>query len=329
MLTEVTPDFFPTLGAKPRVGRIISPGEAKASVVVNDEFWRERLHAQSSAIGSSITISGQLRTIIGVMPSGFHVPLATGVPTVYLPISVGASGQDEMLLESASRIARLKPGSSEQQALENARLVFANAEKSSAERDRRLVMRRYREFLVGDLRRPVSMLLGAVTILLLLACANAANLQIGQAASRLSETATRVVLGASFGRLVQQITVESLLVSLVSGPFGSASVFVAVGFIRHLYGTEFSRFDERSVHPTILVWTVFLAAALGVLASIAPALRVRRQAKDHANVRTVTRGVRLSGMLVAAQPRVDLRPFGCERALCANFAVAREGQSGL
>jgi putative ABC transport system permease protein len=302
LLTEVTAQFFPMLGIQPRLGRFIGAGDAKASVVlVSHEFWRERLHSESNVIGSTIKVSGRLRTIIGVMPPGFHAPQGTGAPMLYVPISINPSGQDELMMESASTIARLRPGVSEQQALANARAVFAHAEKGSGERNRRLAMRSYREFLVGGLREPLMALLGGVGVLLLIACANAANLQIGRAASRLSEMTTRSALGASFGRLMQQLITESVLVSLLGAGFGGALSFAAVALIRHAYGQEFSRFDELSIQPAVLGWTALLAVIIGAAASIAPILNVRRQARTQDQTRTVTRRSRLPRVLVAAQ----------------------------
>ncbi|WP_213805891.1 ADOP family duplicated permease [Granulicella sp. dw_53] len=302
VLTEVTPEFFPMLGVQTRLGRPIGPGDDKAAVVVvSDEFWRERLHADPKAVGSTIKVSGQLRTVIGVLPAEVHVPQGTGGPMVYLPVSLNASGEDDFKIESALTIARLKPGVSAQQALADAQSVFAHGDRRYAERYRRLSMRSYQNLIVGDMQKPLFALLGGVGVLLLIACANAANLQIGRAASRMPEIVTRSALGASFGRLLQQLISESILVSLLGAVLGGMLSFAAVGIVRHAYGQEFPRFDELSVRLVVLGCTGVLAVFVGIVASIAPLLNIRRRTTSQFNTKSVTRRSRLPGALVALQ----------------------------
>jgi predicted permease len=302
VLTEVTPEFFPMLGVHARFGRLIDPSDAKAPVVVvSDEFWRERLHADPRAVGSVIKVSGQPRTVIGMLPAGVHVPQGTGEQEVYLPVSFNGSGEDDFKIESGLTIARLKPGVSAQQALADAQSVFAHTARRYAEQYRHLAMRSYRDLIVGDMQRPLFALLGGVGVLLLIACANAANLQIGRAASRLPEMTTRSALGASFRRLLQQLITESVLISLLGALLGGALSYAAIEILRHVYGTEFPRFDELSVHPTVLCCTGVLAVLVGVIASIAPLLNIRRQTTARFNTKSVTRKSRLPGILVALQ----------------------------
>lgn len=301
-LTEVMPEFFSMLGVQAKLGRAIGPGDAKAAVVVvSDEFWRERLHADPRAVGSTIKVSGQLRAVVGVLPAGVHVPQGTGGPVVYLPVSFNASGEDDFKIESALTIARLKPGVSAQQALEDVQSVFAHADRRNAERYRHLAMRSYQDLVVGDMQRPLLTLLGGVGVLLLIACANAANLQIGRAASRMQELTTRSTLGASFGRLLQQLITESILVSLLGAMLGGALSYAAIEVVRHAYGKEFPRFDELSVHPVVLGCTGMLAVLVGVIASIAPMFNIRRQTTARFNTKSVSRKSRLPAALVALQ----------------------------
>ncbi|MBV8675205.1 MAG: FtsX-like permease family protein, partial [Acidobacteriaceae bacterium] len=253
------------------------------------------------AVGKAIKVSGQLRTIIGVLPAGFHVPQRTGVPVVYLPISVNASGEDEFKIESAATIARLKPGVSKQQALADAQNIFAHTVRQHAEQFRHLEMISYRDLMVGDMQRPLFALLGGVGVLLLIACANAANLQIGRAASRMPEMAIRSALGASFGRLLQQLITESVLVSVMGAALGAVLSFAAVALVRNAYGKQYPRFDELSVHPAVLVAAGVLAVVVGVIASVAPMLNIRRQTTAGFNTRSVSRRSRLPGILVAFQ----------------------------
>ena len=301
-LMEVTPGFFQLLGVSPASGRLIGPDDAKAPVaVVNDEFWRDRLQRNPNAIGSAITISGRQWTIVGVLPAGFHAPGMTGASVVFLPISVGASGQDEFKIESAAVIGRLKDGISIEQARAEGQSILAHAAGTGAEKKRVLGMRSYQSLVTGDMQQPLWALLGAALVLLLIACANAANLQIGRTANRMPEMAIRSSLGAGWGRLVQQLVTENLLVSLLGAALGAGLACIAVAAVRHAYASEYPRFDEIAVRLLVVFAECILAVVVAVFASVAPALNVRRQAVDRFAARSTTRKSRLPGLLVAIQ----------------------------
>jgi predicted permease len=309
VMNGVTPDFFAMLGVQPKSGRLLLPSDAHAPVaVVNEAFWRERLHSDPKAVGSSIKIAGQPTTILGILPDAIHVPQATGGPAVYIPLALSSDGQDVFKMDSASTLARLKPGITKQQALADAQSIFAHlnaAQNPSDVQARQLAIRSYQDLLVGDLQQPLIGLLGGVIVLLLIACANAANLQIGRAASRMSEMNVRSALGASFGRLLQQLITESILVSLLSATLGGAVAYIAVQLIRHAYADQFPRFDELAIRPTVFLGTALLAVLVGIAASIAPALNIRRNTSGNTgarvNAKNVTRSSRLPGILVALQ----------------------------
>ncbi|HEX8710931.1 MAG TPA: ADOP family duplicated permease [Terracidiphilus sp.] len=301
-LMEVTPGFFQTLGVSAKFGRVINSADARAPVaVISDQFWRERLHGDPKAIGAAITISGKRWTVIGVLPAGFQAPGITGASVVFLPISVNASGEDEFNIESAAVIGRLKPGVTIQQARAEAQSVFAHSGHTSAEKQRMLSMRSYRELVTGDLQQPLWALLGAALVLLLIACANAANLQIGRTASRMPEMTVRSALGAGFGRLMQQLVIENIVASLAGAVLGGGLACLAVAAVRRAYANEYARFDELRIHPLVLCAVCLLAIAVGIVASVAPALSVRRETSGRVSQRSTTRRSRLPGLLVATQ----------------------------
>jgi predicted lysophospholipase L1 biosynthesis ABC-type transport system permease subunit len=215
-----------------------------------------------------------LRPVVGVLPVGVHVPLGTGGAVVYLPIVVKASGEGEFGIESAATIARLKPGVTHEQALADAESVFAHTERRHAEQFRHLAMRSYRNLIVNEMERPLLALLGGVGVLLLIACANAANLQIGRAANRMAEMSA---LGASFGRLLQQLVMESVLLSLAGAALGGGLAYAAIGMVRRAFGSEFPRFDELAVRPMVIGAIGALAVLVGIAATIAPMVAIQRQ----------------------------------------------------
>ncbi len=301
-LVEITPNFFSMLGVGARLGRVMGVEDADGlGVVVSDEFWRERMHSDLHAIGSTLMVAGQLRTIVGVLSPGVHVPLGTGEAVVYMPLTVNASSEDEFRFESAATIARLKPGIMKQQALADAESIFTHTERRYAEKSRHLGVRSYQSVIVDDVQRPLLALLGGVSVLLLIACANAANLQIGRAANRMEEMSLRSALGASFGRLLQQLVTESVLLSLVGALLGSGLAYVAVTMVRHTYGSQYPRFDELTVKPMVVVTTAALAVLVGVAATIAPIVTIRRQITSQFAATHVTKRSRLPDALVALQ----------------------------
>jgi putative ABC transport system permease protein len=205
------------------------------------------------------------------------------------------------MLDSASTVARIKPGISKEAAFANAEEIYAHADEKNTGQHNHLRMISYREFLTGDVQKPLWALLGAVAVLLLIACANAANLQIGRAASRMPEMEVRLALGASFGRLLQQLVTENVVISLVSAVLGSLTAWGAVVLIRRTYGDQFSRFDELSVHPVLLLAVALLAIIVGVVAACGPLLNVKRQTVARAAAKNVTRRSKLPTILVALQ----------------------------
>lgn len=302
LLMDVTSGFFQTLGVSARLGRVIGPGNATAPVVVvSDNFWRKRLDANPKAIGTAITIAGKQWTVIGILPAGFQAPGMTGGPVVFVPASVDLSGQDEFKMESAAVIARLKPGVTMQQARDQAQSVLMHAAGTGGEKQRSLMMHSYQELITGDMQRPLWSLLGAALVLLLIACANAANLQIGRTASRMPEMTVRSALGAGLGRLMQQLVTENVLVSLVGAALGGGLAYIAVATARHAYSGKYPRFDELTMHPVVLCAAGVLAVGVGIFASLAPALDVRRETAGRMGSRSATRKSRLSGLLVATQ----------------------------
>jgi len=302
-LVEVTPDFFKMLDVRPKLGRLLGEADEKTPVVmVSAAFWRDWMHADPKAVGSTIKLSGQLRTVIGVLPEGTHFPQGTDGPLVYMPFSLNAKGEDGgFSMDAAAVMARMKPGVAPQQALADARSVFVHSVTGGTQEHDTVEMRSYKDYLTGDMQTPLLALLGGVGILLLISCANAANLQIARATGRMPEMNIRSALGASFRRLLQQVATESAVLSLVGAALGGALAYALIGAVRAGYGLRFARFDELTIHPEVFAVSAALALLSGVLASLAPALGIRRHTDVGLKTKHATQRSRLPGLLVALQ----------------------------
>lgn len=302
LLTEVTPQFFDMLGIRAKSGRLLSDADEKVPVaVVSYAFWQERLHGDPKAVGSAIKLLGQSRTVIGVLPEGVHFPQGTEAPVVYTPISLNAKGEDDLFGGSAMVMARMKRGVSMQQARAEARSLFVHSETEKAADRQTLDLRSYEEYLTGGVQTSLLALMGGAGVLLLIACANAANLQIARATGRVAEIEVRSALGASFGRLLQQVVTESVVVSLLGAALGCGLAYALVALVRGAYGQQFSRFDELAMRPAVFGACALLAVLGGVLASLAPVLSIRRQTGVGMTTARTTRRSRVPGMLVALQ----------------------------
>lgn len=299
-VVEVTPGFFHMLDVRAAIGSLPDANATAPVAVISHDFWQERLGSDPHAIGSLIHLDGEARTVIGVLPRGVSVLSGTGGPFVYTPLTL-SSQQAGMTPSGAFVMARIRTGVSIPQALAEARSIFAHSSPQDVTAHRDLAMDTYTGYLTGSLRKPLLVMLGGVLILLLIAFANAANLQIARAMERMTEMHVRSALGASFGRLLQQLLMESVVISLLSGALGCALACVSTSIIRTAYGTQYSRFREIAVHPIVFAAISLLALVTGILASLAPALSIRRGTRAAAAAPFATPRTRISGILVMLQ----------------------------
>ena len=303
VVMRVTPNFFRMVGVRARLGRLLNDADGSAPVaVVSSVFWRERLHADPGAVGSLIRVAGRAMTVVGVAPAGFHFPQNLDGPSGYVPVHLNAKGEDEDQMDSAWVVGRLRPGVKVQQALAEADSVYAHADRGPAADRGRLLLQSYASFLTGDVQPALFALLGGAGILLLIACGNAANLQIARATGRMAEMQVRSALGASAGRLLQQMVTESAVVSLLGAGLGALLAYGVVRGVRVAYGQQFARFDELAVRPGVFLACAVLALLAGALAAAAPALGVRRHTTiTGTTTARATRRSRIPGALVALQ----------------------------
>ena len=296
----VTSNFFATIGVVPQLGRTFAPGEDRSGgppvIVLSDHLWRNEFHGDPEIVGKTAILSGKEQTIVGVLPPGFTFPDLSVEPDYYAPAPLESDTTVSVAkpVFGMRVIARLGSGASteqaqaEMQAFFQARAKGYPVEMAPFAKDRRMVVEPLQRHLTGDDRRPLFILMVSVAAVLLIACANVANLQLARAVSRRHETALRGALGASRLRLIRQFLVESLVLSLLAAALGLAIAFVVTSAV-HKAGTlegaqvsspsaQLLRLPFGKVSAAIAVDGWVLAFAVGVallttlLFGLAPAI---------------------------------------------------------
>jgi predicted permease len=326
-LLGTSPDYFTMLGVQPQLGRVYTPQDAQPGftlgVVISDGFWRRTFGADPQVIGRNIRVDSDLYTVIGVMPPGFRHPGRTltnevdvwgaaGFMAPPFPVPVLRSVR---LLPGA--MGRLKPGLTVSQA--QARLDALSAQLSreypteypaAAAWGVRLVS--VQEDLVGNVRTELFVLLGAVALVLLIACVNLANLLLARSASRQREIAIRLAVGAGRARLIAQLLTESILLAAISGALALLSVYWLKTWLLTLAPADLPRLREVTLNPTVLFFAFAVSIVTGVIFGIAPALQAARSSHV-ANLREGSRGsgsskhqLKISRFLVVSEIALSL-----------------------
>ena len=273
---RVSEDFFSTLGVPPVEGRTFLPDEhvqGRDQVLVLSEALRRRLLGSHAAVGQSITLDGRVYTVVGVMPSGFHFP-GTEPPVktdIWLPWNSpvdAASGNRDV-----AAIARLKPGLTPRQAQAKLGPIHSALERAhSYDADWRLRLVPLQEDVAGDARLPILIIFGAVSFVLLIACANVANLMLARGVVRQREMAVRTALGAGRVRLIRQLLTESALLSLMGGGVGLAIGVWGIHALRSTSTTVIPRLAEVQLSSPVLLFTLATSVFVGLLFGLVPAL---------------------------------------------------------
>jgi len=269
----VTSGFFPAVGVNPAIGRWFLPEEDQPGrepvAVLSDKLWQSRFGADSHVLGKSITLDGIAHTVVGVMPLGFGFP---GDAEMWTPLAVQIDPHNSY---TRPVLGRLKPGISRQRAqaeLETfaSRLPLGPGEKRSDFVARIIPLK---DSVVGNIRSSLLIFAGAVAFVLLIACANFANLLLIRAAGRRQEISVRAALGAGRGRLVRQLLTESTLVALAGGAAGMLLATIGVPALLALAPTgKIPRIDEIRMDAWVLAFTVAVSVMTGIVFGLAPAL---------------------------------------------------------
>ncbi|HET7619028.1 MAG TPA: ABC transporter permease [Vicinamibacterales bacterium] len=278
---DVSGRFFETLAVRPALGRPLVDADdvdgGPLVAVIGFDLWMSRLGGDPGVIGRRLTLSDKSYQIVGVMPRGFDFPDAAEiwVPLALPPGEFDASQRMSFYLDA---IARLAPGISREQASSEMTAIAARAAtaypKSNAGRGVAVVP--LRESIVGDVRRPLMILLGVVAIVMLIACANVANLLLARAAARRDEMAVRMALGAGRWRIFRQMLVESLVLAGAGAAAGLLLASWTRDAIVALAPAGVPRIDQVRIDPAVIAFTLALAFVTAIVFGVAPALAASR-----------------------------------------------------
>jgi putative ABC transport system permease protein len=299
-------DFFRVLGVLPARGRTFLPEEEQDGgpdvAVISDGFWHSHFAGDPAALGKPLVLDGKNATIVGILPASFHFPMEFPEPDVWLP------RPSEMILLTPAQIrggasyfnmiARLRPGETLQHARAEFDAINASYKQqfgSNADATRfGIFAQTLEDSLVGDLRPSLLVLLAAVGFVLLIACANVANLLLARATAREREIAVRKALGASGGRLVRQLLSESILLSVCGGALGVVLAAALLPAVRSISPGAVPRLAEVRIDGLVLIFSLLLCLITGTVFGLIPALQTSKR-DLHATLKEGGRGASEGG----------------------------------
>ena len=270
----VTSSFFSVLQVSPALGRAFLPEEERPGnnhvALLSDKLWRGRLGANPNIVGKTITLDGEQYAILGVMPAGFAFPYEA---ELWRPLAVGVDRGNTFLRPV---VGRLRPSGSRQEALAEFEALAKHWQPGPGASPGTMVAEilPLNDLLVGKIRKSLLIFMGAVGFVLLIACANVANLLLMRGTTRLREISVRTALGASRGRVIRQLLTESALLSLCGSVGG---ILLAIFGVRALLAIAPSagvpRLDEIHIDSGVLTFALLLGATMGILFGFVPAVK--------------------------------------------------------
>jgi len=276
---EVTPEFFRVFAVEPLAGRLFSPDELKlggsGAVVISYSYWQNHFGGKPDALGQAVRMLGKSFRIAGVLPPGFHFPNATDI---WLPANVIFPETTSRSAHNYLAVGRLKPGVSLEQAQAQMTAIGARLARQYPDSNagKSVLVMRMRDEMVRNVKLTLYLLLGAVALVLLIGCANVANLLLARATARTREIAIRAAVGASRGRIVRQLVTESVVLALIAGSAGLLLAKWGSDALVALAPGNVPRLAEAGIDGWVLAFTLGLSVAASLLFGLAPALQISR-----------------------------------------------------
>jgi predicted permease len=301
---RVDESFFATLQSAPEIGRAIGaeenqPGHNRVAII-SHALWHSTFADSTDILERSLLLEGVRYRIVGVMPPAFEYPSNSDLPYgnlakathIWIPLALTSKQRAEREPGNDVAIARLRPGVSMSKAQSEMSTIMVRLDKLHSvqmfpERGWGALVTHFMDYAVGHVRPLMWLLLGAVSLVLLIACGNAASLLLARATDRMRELGMRVALGAGRSRIIRQLLTESLLIGLSAGVLGVGLAWIFLRVLPHLDPGNIPRLNEASLDTRVMLFTVSVSLLTSVLTGILPALAVSR--------------VNLSGFLASAR----------------------------
>jgi putative ABC transport system permease protein len=307
----VSASFFPLLRVKPTMGRTFQPGDdlsgAENVAIVSHSFWQRHFADATRLAGSALTLDGRSYAVVGVLPAGFSFPVRVSEAEVWTSMALDADTFPRGA-HSLQVVARLKPGVSVTRAQAEMDTIARQLEQQYPDTNtgRGIHLISLHERVVGDIRPALAVLLGAVGLVLLIACANVGNLLLARSARRTRELAIRVALGAGRARLISQLLTESVLIGLVGGVLGLLLAVWGTQVLLTTLPADLPRLHTVDFDGRVLTFTLVISLLAGVLFGLAPALAASRvdlheSLKEGGRTPIPRRGRRLRSVLAVSE----------------------------
>jgi predicted permease len=273
---RTTHEFFPLIGIAPELGRVYSAAEDRPGservVVLSHRLWVRQFEANPDAVGTSVRMDGQPYTIVGVMPASFDAmgtPEELWVPAAFTPERLAM--HDEHFL---TVVGRLAGNVSREQAAAELQAIYqqVHAELPADQQVRPAILDSLTSQRLGDVRQRLLVLFGAVTFVLLIACANVAHLLLARGGVRGHEIAVRAALGARRHRIIRQLLTESCVLAVLGGTMGVALAYVVVPVLVALSPDGIPRLDQAGVHASVLLFALAVSLASAIASGLMPAI---------------------------------------------------------
>jgi predicted permease len=318
----VSAEFFRVLAARPLLGRDFLPADERPGArvaILSYTLWQSTFGGARDIIGRAIALDGRSHVVVGVMPAGFVFPIRNPAPALWTTLADDAEGDkprtSQRGFDSLDVVARLKPGVTPAQARAELNVIARNIATQYPDTNKpytAAILKPMLEHVAGNFRPALRLLFGAVVLVLLIACANVAGLLLARATRRRGEIALRTALGAGRGKIMRQVLMESVLLSLCGGVLGVALSTWALDALLRFVPSDLPRASQISVDGTVLAFVTAVSLLTGLLFGVVPAWRMSRldpalALRDGGRSMTAGRGqLRLHNWLVMAETAIGL-----------------------